>query len=133
MESFENFVKRGDVKKTSINTQLATALLKEAEQRIEFYLELPITEKSAKYIFENCYEALREMADAQLSLEGYKSYSHEASIAFLQNKKFTEFEISKLNDMRWLRNGTKYYGKSMEISKAIEFINFTKQIKEKFK
>lgn len=83
---------------------------------------------------ENAYEGLREMADARLVLEGFKSYSHEASIAFL--KKFPSFELGELeyfDHLRYLRNKIKYYGKDVSLDEAERSLEFAKKIKNKLK
>ena len=41
-----------------------------------------------KYILENAYEAMREAADSVLYVDGFKSFSHEASIIYLAKKGF---------------------------------------------
>jgi len=52
-----------------------------------------------------------------MSLEGYKPYSHEATISFLKefHKEFTEDEINKFDRFRMLRSDSEY--RAMPVSK----------------
>ena len=91
-------------------------------------------EKNAKYIVENIYDILRELIEAKLALNGFKSYSHEATILFL--KKFPEFkesEIRFMDNLRRIRNGIKYYGKDIEINETRKVIDFSRFILPKLK
>ena len=92
---------------------------------------LKINTNFAKIIFENLYDALRDMFDAILLNEGYKSYSHEGSISYLSKKGFDFAEISKLDRFRFKRNGSKYYGKEISIEEAKDINGFYLEIKSK--
>ena len=134
MKEFAYFVQNGDVKKQSADKLLATSLAKDAVHRLQYATAQKLTESNAKYIMENAYEALRELADALLHLEGYKSYSHEASIAFL--KKFpllTESELNQFDILRKKRNGSKYYGEAADIMEAKEALQFANSLLIKLK
>ena len=95
---------------------------------------MKLNEKNAKYIVENIYDTLRELIEAKLALNGFKSYSHEATILFL--KKFPEFresEIRFMDNLRRIRNGIKYYGKGVEMDEAKKVIDFSRFILPKLK
>ena len=130
MIKFEDFIEKGEAKKISKDIAFAQALWKRAEERDEIILKnLPMDEKTAFTIFEQIYESIREYADAILSLEGYKSYSHLASILFLE--KYPEIlpvEIHKLNNAREKRNNSKYYAKKIFLNEAEELILFYNQM-----
>jgi len=81
MRDFKFFIQKKDVKKQSIDRNLANSLVKDSFERFNYYKTLNLTEQNAKYVLENVYESLREIADAILTLEGWKSYFHEATIA----------------------------------------------------
>ncbi len=130
MFDFQYFIREKDVVKRWIDTNLAKGLMEDAEDRFPFGEE--ILSKKPKYAFENAYEAVRELADALLALEGWKSFSHEASISFLQ--KFSEFnkiELEILDKIRKKRNDSKYYGKIIDKNQAEEDIKFLKKIFDK--
>jgi len=130
MFDFEYFIRRKDVVKRWIDTNLAKGLLEDAKDRFPFGEK--ILDEKPKYAFENAYEAVRELADALLALEGWKSFSHEASISFLQ--KFSDLsktELEILDGIRKKRNDSKYYGKTVDKNQAVEDIKFLKKIFEK--
>lgn len=108
MKDFEYFVTIGEVKKSSQNKPLAKSLIDDMRGRIRDAFKMSY-EEFPKIVFENVYDALRDFCDALLALEGYKSYSHEASISFLLKKSFNIFMVSKLDTFRYKRNGSKYY------------------------
>ncbi len=113
VKDFEFFLKKGDVKRQNPDKNLSNATLKESLDRLQLAKNLVGKEKP-KYILENAYDAMREAADSILYIEGFKSFSHEASISFLSNKNFDETDIIELNRFRKLRNGIKYYGGDCE-------------------
>ena len=95
MKEFEYFVKTGAVKKQSVDMNLAKATRKESSERLLMAKSILQTQK-AKYALENAYESIREDIDAILFSEGFKSFSHEATISFLQ--KFKEFSAEEISD-----------------------------------
>jgi len=79
--------------------------LKDAKDKYE---DLEVL-RNSKLKLENCYDVMREAADAVLLKEGYKSYSHEASIVFLyENNIIEKREMHQFNRFRNLRNKSKY-------------------------
>ncbi len=134
MVDFEYFISKGDVKRQTKDERLANLLIKESFNRLEFVKSLKLNEKNAKYIVENIYDTLRDLIEAKLALNGFKSYSHEATILFL--KKFPEFkesEIRFMDDLRKTRNGIKYYGKNIELNEAKNVVDFSASILPKLK
>ena len=132
MRDFDSFVQEGDVKKQAPDTNLSDSLIKDCIRRLEFAKSSPLTEENAKYVYENTYESLREAADAVLFLQGYKSFSHEATVAFIQRfDEFTVREISGFDRMRIKRNGMKYYGKSCSADDAKEAMEFAESLIKK--
>ena len=117
MNNFEFFLKRGEVRKQSPDSNLSKATLRESLDRLQLSKNLLQREKP-KYVLENAYEAMREAADSILYIEGYKSYSHEASIVFLLKKSFEDADIRELDRFRKIRNGIKYYGKDCDDADA---------------
>jgi len=126
MKDFEYYLNEGSVKKQTKDKEFAISLKKDAVKRAEKVLSLELKEFS-KIIFENIYEAIREMLDAILALEGYKSYSHEASIAYLNKFKVEDSAILELDDFRYKRNSSKYYGKEINEEEAKEIVKFYKK------
>jgi len=85
VKEFEFFLKKGNVKKQSPDRNLSLSTFNESLDRINMAKNILKKEKS-KYVLENAYEAMREAADAVLYLDGFKSFSHEASIIYLLKK-----------------------------------------------
>ena len=132
MKDFEFFLRRGDVKRRSPDKNLAKATFRESLDRIELSKTVLIRAKS-KYILENAYESMREAADAVLYVEGFKSFSHEASIVYLLKKGFSESDIFEFDRFRKLRNGIKYYGGDCEKDDAESAIKLAERVIKKIK
>jgi hypothetical protein len=81
---------------------------------------------NSRYALENAYEAVIELIDSLLAMEGYKSWSHEANIAFLKKlKEISLYEVERLDIPRKKRHSSKYYGvsfSSTEIERKIVFL-----------
>ena len=130
MRNFNEFLGTNEVRRTTRDVGLARSLRHDAEQRVELILQLPLNEKSATLVFEQVYEALRECGDALLSLEGFKSYSHAATIAFLERYgDFSASELNRLDNARQKRNLSKYYAKQSTVAETQELIALYKHIK----
>jgi hypothetical protein len=130
MKDFEYYLDANDVKRCSLDRQLAVSLVKDMKERIDQASKLDINE-FPKMIFENFYDALRDFCDALLALAGYKSYSHEASIVYLSKEGFDIAFISELDGYRYKRNGSKYYGLKITANDANLIIKFYNKNKAK--
>lgn len=132
MKDFSIFLLEGDVKRQHPDRNLSEELANDCMQRLEYAKASDIDENTAKYVYENIYESLREAADSILFIHGFKSFSHEATISFLQQfKSITAKEIAEFDRMRIKRNGMKYYGKSCSIKEAQGAIKFTESLIKK--
>jgi len=88
-------------------------LIKIALIRIKNLEHETISDNISFQIIENCYEAIREVIDALMSIKGYKSYSHEAGIEFLKAFFYPAIDtqtINKIDRYKALRNDIKYRG-----------------------
>ena len=122
---FEHYVEKNLVKKKSVDVNEADALMRKAEERLEFSIKIrKINEQTASFIFEDIYECLREASQSLMSLKGYKPYSHEALISFLKILNFLESDIGIFNGYRILRNKTIYGGERISVEKCKEALNF---------
>ena len=134
MSEFEDFIKSSDVKIRGKNEILAKALIKSSERGIRYVKRQKIDAESAEHVTSDIYDIIRELIEAKLCFEGYKSYSHEATISFL--KRFLEFkesEIIFLDNLRKIRNGIKYYGKEASVEDAEKTLKFLNSILPKLK
>ena len=121
MKAFEEYLDNGDVKQQPIDKNLAKSLIEQAVRRLARADGQKIDEESCDFVLEDYYEAMRMLADAQLALHGYKSLSHEATIAYIEkDKDFTPTFIVGFDRLRKLRHGIKYYGKRVTIADAKE-------------
>lgn len=131
MKKFEEFVKNGNVKKQSPNKNRALALIKEAEDKRDF-LDLSLKSISkdkmnANFIIDYCYDILMEIIRAKMFLDGYNAgNSHEAEVSYLRVLGFSEADITFMDELRYYRNGTKYYGTILNknyAEKSLSFMN----------
>lgn len=132
MKEFTFFVNKGEVKKQSPDKNLAKATLDDSEERLALAKSLQKLTRP-KYVLENAYEAMREAADSILFSEGFKSFSHEASIVYLLKKGFSESDITEFDRFRKIRNGIKYYGGDCDESDAEAAIKLAEKIVAKIK
>jgi len=118
-------LEEGIVRKRSKDVELARSLLAAAKDRIEEYAEKQeITEKNARFVFEEYYEAILELIHSLLAASGYKVGNHECAIEFLRfYPKVGESEIELLHRMRRIRNSIKYYGLLMHREEIEELIS----------
>lgn len=132
VKEFEFFLKKGDVKKQNPDKNLSNATFKDSLDRLELSKNL-LQKTKPKYVLENAYEAMREATDSILYREGYKSFSHEASIVYLIKKGFSEQDIIEFDRFRKIRNGIKYYGRDCDESDADSAIKLAEKIITKIK
>ena len=122
---FEDFLKKGSVKKQEKNIFLAKALIKSSEKSLKNLKRIKVDDLNAEMVISECYGMIRELIEAKMALQGYKSYSHEATILFLKKFYiFNEKEMFFLDDLRKIRNGIKYYGREADKESAIKTLNF---------
>ena len=127
INSFNNYLKQGKVKKKTYDFEEAKALFEKAKNRIKYTKSRKLSIGSAQFILEDSYEAIRESAQALMSINGYKPYSHESTISFIKefyNSKFTEEEIHKFDRFRQLRNNSIYKAEAVSLEDAKDCIYF---------
>ncbi len=127
--NFETYLLRGDVLRRPPDKRRAEALIKLAENRLKFAKEI----KFANFKLENAYEAVIEAVEAWMALEGYKSYSHVADLAFLEFKGFDRTILSKLENLRILRHKSKYYGEKISEMLAEESVKLAEIVISRIK
>jgi uncharacterized protein (UPF0332 family) len=133
INSFNNYLKQGKAKRKTPDLEEAKALLKQAQERIIYIKHNKITTTTAKFILEDAYEAIRESAQALMSIKGFKPYSHEATISFIQDhhKEFNKQETNLLNHFRVLRNNSIYRAQPILEQDAIQALELAKQFTKK--
>lgn len=130
MDNFEFFLKTNEVRKDIPNIALARFLIKDMDERIDKCLQLDMHIFS-KMIFENMYDALQDFCNSLLALEGFKSYSHVASIEYLRKFGFNDYELNLFDKFRLRRHSSKYYGVGISFEEAEEIFDFYNKIKNR--
>ena len=135
LKQFKEFLKEGTIKKKTPDFVRANSLINEAQKRKKFLKEMNdkmgVSDENANYFIENIYDTVMELIRAKLLAEGYKSFgegSHEAEVSFLRELNFPEPDVRFMNDLRYFRNGIKYYGKGFDkhvAGKALLFLSKT--------
>lgn len=139
-KSFEEYVKRGIIKRISVNKPRARFLINETDKsfrglnkRIE---AMDIDEFNANSVIKDCYDIIMELIRAKLLLDGYNSsglFAHEAEVSYLKKLNFSDNEISFINDLRYFRNSVVYYGKILGVEYAEKVVKFTRSIYPRLK
>lgn len=132
MIPFEYYLETKEARKTSKDLELAKSLIKDMEERIKKSLMLD-AKIFSKFIFENIYDGLRDFCDALLAINGFKSYSHQASISYLYKEGFDVSIIEEFDQFRQKRNKSKYYGEIISEEDALRIKEFYFSIKDKLK
>lgn len=135
---FEEFLTTGIVKKQMPNRERALSLLKEAEEKKNFLeislKSIPNEQMNANFIVDYCYDILMELIRARMFIDGCNAgNSHEAEVSYLENLGFQESEIRFMNEVRYYRNGTKYYGTLLSKAYAEKVMEFMNKIYPKLK
>jgi len=119
------------VKKIKPDRERAVSLQKLAAKR-QKSIERRRNTEEPEFLIEDYYEVIKELITAILAVKGYKSYSHECLISYLEEKQ-SEIEASELkmiDQLRQTRNDLLYRGtpvakgllkrREKEIRKVIE-------------
>lgn len=93
----------------------AKSLLRMAKVRKEDNERREIDEDNVPLIVETYWEITKQLITALLNLDGYKSYSQECLLSYLEEfYEFTEKELHLMNQLRKLRNDIDYRGKFLD-------------------
>lgn len=104
-----------NVKKRTPNPEEAKSLYKMSEIRLEDNDRRERTEENISLIVETYWEVHKQLITALLNLKGYKSYSQDCLISFLE--KFYDFrgdELELMDQLRRLRNDIDYRGEFLD-------------------
>jgi uncharacterized protein (UPF0332 family) len=103
------------VKKIKENPEQAKALLQLAKRRLES-IKKRRKDEFPQLLIESYYEAIKELICALLAIHGYKSYSHECLVLFMEEYypiALDDFQIHFLDSMRKLRSDIQYRGRNV--------------------
>jgi len=128
---FEEFLRMKIIVKRSSDLERAKFLLEEAKRKnnsLRWMTEkLGIEDLNAHEIIEFCYDILVYLLRAKLYSDGFSSTgegAHEAEVSYMRNLGFTENEVNFMNQLRYFRNGIKYYGKRFDKEFAEQTLSF---------
>jgi hypothetical protein len=136
MREFQDYLKEGSVHKQTPNIERAYYLLDEAKEKKKF-LNLITTKAIPKekwnhnVICEQCYDIIMETIRAKMFIDGFKSSSHEAEVSYLKILNFEEIEVKQMDELRYYRNGIKYYGIQLNLEYAEKTLIFLEKIHER--
>ena len=133
LRRFVEFVNLGVVRKQTPNRQRAASLVKESESKREFLRaamrSIPSDKMNPNFIAESCYDILMELIRAKMFLDGFNSKgSHEAEVSYMENMGFSVADMRFMDELRYNRNGIKYYGTMLNkeyAAKVLAFLNKT--------
>ena len=129
IKPFEYFIKENLVAKSAKNPAMAEALMQKAEIRLKRIISSKIEEAEASIVLEDIYESLREASQAIMELEGYKPYSHEALVAFINEYKIlSDGDASVLDSFRILRNNSVYKAEKISLPRCRQALEFAKSV-----
>jgi len=118
---FNDFIKKGMVRKASKDVALSRSLVKNAKKDLIFLRGLEVNENSARKVMVGYYDVLRSVLEAISALEGYKVYSHEAFSYFLRERNEENLAI-KFDRFRKIRNSINYYGEDISFLDVKEIV-----------
>ncbi len=139
MKKFEEFMKKGNIRKISPDSAKSKSFLEEAMKRETFLKEIlknvGLNEENSNFIIENVYDIIMSLIRAKLFEAGFKAQgtgAHEAEVSYLQKLGFSESEIEFMDELRFFRNRIKYDAKKYNKEYAEKTIKFLEKAKKKF-
>ncbi len=127
IDRFEEYLKLGKAKRRTKDILEAKSLLERSKKRLNYIRSL--NEDTAFLVLEDAYESIREAAQALMSKDGFKPYSHEATISFIKEfygKEFDEYIIIQFDRFREIRNNSFYRGQPVNVDDALKCLEFSK-------
>ncbi|MEK6882129.1 MAG: hypothetical protein AABY22_21105 [Nanoarchaeota archaeon] len=132
---FEEFVSKGVVFKRTPENSRALFLFNESQRKYgslnQILDKIGINELNAHEIIEYGYDILVYLLRSKLFSEGFSSTgegAHEVEVSYMRNLGFSENDVLFMNQLRYLRNGIKYYGKILDKEYAEKVMSFLNRI-----
>jgi len=120
MNNLEDCLKYGKTRKVEINKIRASSLLKSSHQAVETAKKMILEINSAKSVFRELYEGLREYCEAIGYLRGYKFLDHISISFFLRDIIKNLSAYKRFDRYRELRNRVNYYGDDIDLETVKE-------------
>ena len=133
LSDFKHYVETGIVKKQTPNPERALSLIKESSAKKQYLSvsikNIPKGEMSPNFIVDYCYDMLIELIRAKMLIDGYNSgKSHEAEVSYMRVIGFSEADTRFMDEVRYFRNGTKYYGTLLNNEYAGKVLEFSDKL-----
>ena len=135
MKSFEEFIKRGVVRRQTPQIPRARDLIEESKRKEKSLREciekVGLRDDNANDFIEDCYAILMSLIRAKLFIDGYSASgynAHESEVSFMQKLGFNEADLEFMDKIRYFRNGISYYGTKIDKEYAKKVLVFTKKI-----
>ena len=126
MKPLKFYIESGLIRQGSKDPSEAKAMISRASRRLEYVKSQSITENNASFLFEDIYEIMRECIHGLMAANGYKPYSHEATVAFLDEyykPYFGEKLVEAFNRYRIMRNNIMYRANSVSKEDTIKALD----------
>jgi len=137
LKQLKFYIESGLVRQGSKDPGESKAMVGRATKRLEYVKSQTFTEENASFIFEDIYEIMRECVQGLMASNGYKPYSHEATVAFLYEyykPYFGEKLVESFNRYRIIRNNIVYRANSITKEEAVKALdiaeNFVRKTEE---
>ncbi len=125
MKSVDDYMDENRIKEVAVDRGKARSLAKRSQKRLQTASDRTVTETNAFQILENVYEAIREIIEAAMALEGYLSRDHVATIAWAaENLDLKRTTANRLHKFRKLRNASRYEAEEITPEQAYDIISF---------
>lgn len=133
-KTVEEHLQEGTIKKITPDHNRAENLRREATRKyrkLHKTIETQgIEEEDSNDYLEDRYNIIMQLIRAHMLEQGYNSTgrgAHEAEIAYAKKLGLQEQELETLDQLRYLRNGILYYGKTNDKEYAQKIIDYTEK------
>ena len=127
MAFMDEFIERGDARKSTKDIALAKSLLNTADSDLRFVSSLEITPDSARKITANYYDVARSLVEAIAALNRLKIYKHEGFTAFLKGCG-RNYLAENFDRFRKIRNGIEYFGNNVSAEETRQNVEDMKEL-----
>lgn len=135
IKSFDEFLKKGIVKKQSPDISRARFLINASERslgNLNLMIEkIGINEENSDEYIKMTHDIILEALRADMLLEGFHASgfgAHEAEVSYARKLNMRENDVQFLDQIRYFRNGLLYYGTKLDKEYALKVIAFLKRV-----
>lgn len=140
LKNFNEFLRDGIVKKQSQDKLRAKSLINESNRKFNSLnrtlKNIGLDNENANDIVDFCYDIILNLIRAKMFLSGFNSSgmgAHEAEVSYLRELGISETEVIFANQLRYFRNGIKYYGKKFDKEYAKKVLEFMDKMRKRLK